>query len=95
MSPIQLLSRGGPLLLLAALMSGCSSSSSSPVNPWSSPAAPGSGPDSSRVSLECRVSRNSCLYNGKYEVGERDYAEEEAKRLNRAEMERLRRAFGG
>ncbi|MFY3306862.1 hypothetical protein [Achromobacter ruhlandii] len=94
MSPIQLLSRGGPLLLLAALMSGCSSSSS-PVNPWSSPAAPGSGPDSSRVSLECRVSRNSCLYNGKYEVGERDYAEEEAKRLNRAEMERLRRAFGG
>lgn len=94
MSPIQLLSRGGPLLLLAALMSGCSSSSSS-VNPWSSPAAPGSGPDSSRVSLECRVSRNSCLYNGKYEVGERDYAEEEAKRLNRAEMERLRRAFGG
>ncbi|MFY2842296.1 hypothetical protein ACOTJF_11425 [Achromobacter ruhlandii] len=93
MSPIQLLSRGGPLLLLAALMSGCSSSS--PVNPRSSPAAPGSGPDSSRVSLECRVSRNSCLYNGKYEVGERDYAEEEAKRLNRAEMERLRRAFGG
>ncbi|MFY2565267.1 hypothetical protein [Achromobacter ruhlandii] len=92
MSPIQLLSRGGPLLLLAALMSGCSSSSS--VNPWSSPAAPGSGPDSSRVSLECRVSRSSCLYNGKYEVGERDYAEDEAKRLNRAELDRLRRAAG-
>ena len=93
MLSIQMLGRGGLVVLLATLMSGCSSSSS--INPWSSPAAPGSGPDSSRVSLECRVSRSSCLYDGKYEVGERDYAEEEAKRLNRAEMERLRRAFGG
>ena len=59
----------------------------------SAPAA--SGPAASRVSLECRVSRSSCMYDGKYEAGERDYAEDEAKRLNRAEMERLRRAFGG
>lgn len=86
-----MLGRGGLLLLLAALMSGCSSSS--PLNVWSAPAA--SGPAASRVSLECRVSRSSCMYDGKYEAGERDYAEDEAKRLNRAEMERLRRAFGG
>mgnify|MGYP003585145778 FL=1 len=91
MLSIQMLSRGG-LLLLVALLSGCSSSS---INPWSSPAAPGSGSDTSRDSLECRVSRSSCIYEGKYEAGERDYAEDEAKRLNRAEMERLRRAFGG
>lgn len=87
---IQLLGRGGLVLLLAAL-AGCSSSST--PNPWSSPAS--SGPDSSRVSLECRLSRSSCIYEGKYEAGERDYAEDEAKRLNRAEMERLRRANGG
>ncbi|WP_419761609.1 hypothetical protein [Achromobacter pulmonis] len=41
------------------------------------------------------MSRSSCIYEGKYEAGERDYAEDEAKRLNRAEMERLRRATGG
>ena len=70
---IQMLSRGG-LLLLVALLSGCSSSS---INPWSSPAAPGSGSDSSRVSLECRVSRSSWIYEGKYEGGEGDDAEDE------------------
>ncbi|WP_263910905.1 hypothetical protein [Achromobacter sp. 79A6] len=89
---IQTLCRGGFLLLCAALMSGCSSSST--PSPWSSPNSGSvtSGSPSSRVSLECRVT--SCLYNGKYEPGERDYAEAEAKRLNRAEMERLRRAAG-
>ncbi|MFA1682466.1 MULTISPECIES: hypothetical protein [Achromobacter] len=40
------------------------------------------------------MSRSSCLYDGKYEAGERDYAEDEAKRLNRAELDRLRRAAG-
>ncbi|AMG40484.2 hypothetical protein AL504_30825 [Achromobacter xylosoxidans] len=92
MLSIQSLGRGALMLLLAGLAAGCSSSS--PLNVWSAPAS-SSGPDSSRVSLECRVSRSSCLYDGKYEVGERDYAEDEAKRLNRAELERLRRAFGG
>jgi len=87
---IQMLGRGSVMLLCAALVSGCSSSTPSP---WSSP-NPGSvsGSPASRVSLECRVT--SCLYDGKYEPGERDYAEAEAKRLNRAEMERLRRAAG-
>ncbi len=45
-------------------------------------------------SNECRGNRSKCLYDGKYEAGERDYAEQEARRLNLAEAERLRRAFG-
>ncbi|CAB3717731.1 hypothetical protein LMG3458_03681 [Achromobacter deleyi] len=49
-------------------------------------------PSSSRTSLECRVT--NCLYDGKYEPNERSYAEDEAKRLNRAELDRLRRAMG-
>jgi len=38
----------------------------------------------------CRWNRSSCMYEGPYEAGERDYAEEEAKRLNREQTERLR-----
>ncbi|KCB21986.1 hypothetical protein L541_2572 [Bordetella hinzii CA90 BAL1384] len=48
----------------------------------------------SQASSECRWNRSKCLYDGKYEAGERDYAEQEARRLNLAEAERLRRAFG-
>ncbi|CAM4237722.1 Uncharacterised protein [Bordetella pseudohinzii] len=48
----------------------------------------------SQASNECRWNRSKCLYDGKYEAGERDYAEQEARRLNLAEVERLRRAFG-
>jgi len=91
---IRMLSRHVPTLLLIALLSGCSGSS---ILPWSdsSSSSGSAGSASSRVSLECRLSRSSCLYDGKYESGERQYAEDEAKRLNRAELERLRRAFGG
>ena len=32
---------------------------------------------------ECRWNRSSCMYEGSYEPGEREYAEEEARRLNR------------
>ena len=81
--------RGSLVLLFAALVSGCSS----PTSPWSAPSpGPVSGPSSSRTSLECRVT--NCLYDGKYEPNERSYAEDEAKRLNRAELDRLRRAMG-
>ena len=41
----------------------------------------------------CRLNQASCNYNGQYEPGERDYAEQEAKRLNRAEVQRLQRGF--
>jgi hypothetical protein len=34
------------------------------------------------------------MYEGKYEPDERDYAEEEAKRLNQAESRKIRRKSG-
>lgn len=43
------------------------------------------------TSLECRLHRAGCIYEGSYESGERGYAEEEARRLNQASIERLRR----
>jgi len=47
-----------------------------------------------RASNECKANRKKCLHEGSYDVGERDYAEDEAKRLNLAESQRLRRLFG-
>ncbi|MHA3903104.1 hypothetical protein ACTPOE_05915 [Castellaniella sp. WN] len=41
---------------------------------------------------ECQWNRSRCLYEGSYEPGERDYAEQEAKDLNRAALEKLRRS---
>lgn len=73
---IQTLSRCGLALFLAALVSGCSMI--------------GLG-DSDRGD-ECKWNRGSCLYEGAYEPGEEDYAEQEAKRLNRAASQRLRRS---
>lgn len=43
---------------------------------------------------ECRWYRSSCMYDGKYEPDEEDYAEAEAKRLNKASTDRLRRSSG-
>ncbi|MFA5665252.1 hypothetical protein [Castellaniella sp.] len=39
----------------------------------------------------CRLDPQSCMFDGQYEPGERQFAEEEARRLNRAQVERLRR----
>lgn len=81
---IQALSRYGVVFLLAALAAGCSS-----TNPGAS-----SDEGDARVvstSLECRWNRSSCIYEGRYEPGERDYAEDEARRLNQASMDRLSR----
>ncbi|RTZ41100.1 hypothetical protein EKL30_15545 [Candidimonas sp. SYP-B2681] len=72
---IQMVSRYGVALFFVALVSGCSST----------------GLGASARSDECKWNRSSCIYEGAYEPGERDYAEEEAKRLNRAQSERLRR----
>lgn len=72
------------VLFLAAVVAGCSS-----TNPGVSAEA-----GDARVvttSLECRWNRSACIYEGRYESGERDYAEEEARRLNQASIERLRR----
>lgn len=43
---------------------------------------------------ECGFARSSCMYEGKYEQGEEDYAEAEAKRLNKQSTDRLRRSSG-
>ncbi|NMK49468.1 hypothetical protein [Achromobacter sp. Bel] len=88
---IQTLSRYTVALLLVALVSGCSS-----ILPGAS--SSGSGASSSAaservVSDNCKFLRSRCIYEGSYDAGERNYAEQEAKRLNKAELERLRRAF--
>lgn len=64
-------------LFLLTLMSGCA---------WHHRAHEGQR----AVSSECPTPA-SCNYNGQYEPGERDYAEQEARRLNQAETQRLKR----
>ncbi|WP_409408347.1 hypothetical protein [Achromobacter sp.] len=83
------ISRCGAALFFVALVAGCSSSKPTPAEKASmmetTPA---------RASDECKANRKKCLHEGSYDVGERDYAEDEAKRLNLAESQRLRRLFG-
>jgi hypothetical protein len=83
---IQILSRCAVVLLLIASVSGCSSTKTTP-----SASAP--NVSSTQASDSCASNRRACIYKGAYESGERDYAEQEAKRLNLAEYERLRRGF--
>lgn len=40
---------------------------------------------------ECTFNVKSCMYEGPYEPGERQFALEEARRLNAASLEQLRR----
>src|SRR5690625_2815437 len=40
----------------------------------------------------CVINPQECMYDGPYEADEHIYAEEEARRLNRASLERLRRS---
>ncbi|MDQ6212586.1 hypothetical protein [Achromobacter insolitus] len=86
---IQTLSRWGVAIFAAALMAGCSSSGSKTPDKGGAK----SYSSTARAGGEC-ASRSKCIYKGAYESGERNYAEAEAKRLNMAELERLRRAFG-
>lgn len=85
--PVRTLSRCGAALFLAVFFSGCS---------WlgagseARPASSGHSYASERVDL-CHTNRASCIYKGSYEPGERAYAEAEAKRLNQASIQRLRR----
>jgi len=46
------------------------------------------------IGNECAWYRSSCIYEGQYESGEEDYAEDEAKRLNKESTDRLRRSSG-
>jgi len=70
--------RQGIVLLFALLLSGCFGGGSPP------------GRQVDRGG-DCRWDRSRCLYEGSYEPGERDYAEQKAKDLNRASLEKLRR----
>lgn len=73
--------RFGVGLFLATLVSGCSSVDKR---------------DSDDVGVldrsnPCLLAPGSCIYEGRYEAGETDYAEQEARRLNEAESLRIRR----
>lgn len=76
---IQKFSPCGATLFLAALVSGCSVIGLD---------------DSSVRASECERNRSSCMHEGSYEPGEREYAEQEAKDLNRAASQKLRRSSG-
>lgn len=80
---IQMLNRGGVALLFVASVSGCSMFGTKDSEP--------STVSGRVVTDECKWNRSSCIYEGSYEAGERDYAEEEAKRLNREASRRLSR----
>jgi hypothetical protein len=76
----RILSRLGAVLVLAVLASGCASDSPS-----------GSSSLSATLSKPlCAISPSSCLYKGSYEPGEAAYAEQEARRLNQAQLAKLR-----
>lgn len=76
---IRIVSRCSAVLLLAGMVAACSSNDSR------------SEQRAMRLGGDCYGNRSSCMYEGRYESGERAYAEEEAKRLNRAALQRLRR----
>ena len=82
----QTLIRSSIALCLAALISGCSllGFGGSDQRPDSGVTRSGSG--------ACAWAPSSCMYEGRYEPGEESYAEREARRLNQASLERLRRS---
>ncbi|AEC19110.1 hypothetical protein PT7_0570 [Pusillimonas sp. T7-7] len=41
-------------------------------------------------SIQCKVSPSSCMHEGSYEPGEEEYAEEEAKDLNKDAAKKVR-----
>lgn len=71
---IKLLGRCSIAMILVVFIAGCGSSHN----------------ERSGAGDECSWSRSSCLYEGAYETGERDYAEQEARRLNEAQSLRMR-----
>lgn len=77
---IQLLKTCGAAMLFVALIPGCST--------------PTETRNATVVrSGECEWNRSRCMYEGSYDTDEHTYAEEEARRLNRASSARLRRGW--
>lgn len=83
-------SRFGIALFLSALISGCTFTG--PGSTKTGAKATASGNQASGRSSECRWNRSSCMHEGSYEPGERAYAEQEAKDLNRAALAKFRRS---
>ncbi|MEI2416405.1 hypothetical protein V8Z80_09485 [Orrella sp. JC864] len=75
---IRILIRSAAALSFAALIAGCSSGA--PANP--------AQPASHVRSDDCVAEPSRC----RYEAGEREFAEQEAKRLNRESARKLRRS---
>ncbi|HEU0229392.1 MAG TPA: hypothetical protein VFR20_02370 [Burkholderiaceae bacterium] len=80
-------SRYGVAVLLATLVAGCSLFGAKTSKPDGR--AKSWGYDS-----VCKRNPGQCMYKGHYEPGEREYAEQEAKRLNQASLDRLRHSSG-
>ncbi|HLV29240.1 MAG TPA: hypothetical protein VKY60_08985 [Burkholderiaceae bacterium] len=82
---LRTLSRSAALASLTAMVAACS---------WGGGDERAGYSDTSVVtrSDQCEANPRSCIYKGRYEAGERNYAELEARRLNEAQIERLRRA---
>ncbi len=72
---IRIMGRSGVVLGVAVLLAACSSG----------------GTNVPKLVNECTWNRSSCMHEGRYEPGEREYAEQEARDLNRASSARLRR----
>lgn len=89
---VQTLSRYAAALWLAGLLAGCTSGRQ-PTAPGASTSTGAAAAAERVVSDDCKWLRSRCIYEGSYDAGERNYAEQEAKRLNTAELDRLRRAF--
>jgi len=87
----QSVSRSGLALLLVILVSGCTLTG--PEASYISPKTKDSG-IAALDRNDCKRNRSRCIHEGAYEPTERNYAEQEAKRLNRAALDRLRRGTG-
>src|SRR5690606_1664927 len=48
----------------------------------------------SALTNECRWDPQRCMHEGSYEEGEEDYAEQQAKELNKAASRKMRRSSG-
>ncbi len=87
---IQSFSRFGIALFLGAIISGCAFFDLGPTK--NGPNTSISGGQTSGRSGVCKWNRSSCMHEGSYESGERAYAEQEAKDLNRAALANFRRS---
>lgn len=80
------LARPLSLIALASLLAACAS----PSGHFGSSSS--RSPSLAAQRMMCALNPDECMYKGPYEPGEEAYAEEEAQRLNRDSLNRLRRS---